>query len=128
MLPGALPLPPSPAFRLAQPVPPLMAAPAPAPAPGAPQAAPALETTSAGDERPAELGSPTDGPDPEPEAEPEPEADTETEEEKARRLLYCSLCKVAVNSASQLDAHNSGEWSSCSRMRSFGPNIQQNQH
>lgn len=32
----------------------------------------------------------------------------ETEEEKARRLLYCSLCKVAVNSASQLQAHNSG--------------------
>lgn len=33
----------------------------------------------------------------------------ETEEEKAKRLLYCSLCKVAVNSASQLQAHNSGE-------------------
>ena len=34
---------------------------------------------------------------------------TETEEEKAKRLLYCSLCKVAVNSASQLEAHNSDE-------------------
>lgn len=33
----------------------------------------------------------------------------ETEEEKAIRLLYCSLCKLAVNSASQLQAHNSGE-------------------
>ncbi|XP_058513068.1 zinc finger protein 385D isoform X2 [Ochotona princeps] len=33
---------------------------------------------------------------------------TETEEEKAKRLLYCSLCKVAVNSTSQLEAHNSG--------------------
>ncbi|XP_031710207.1 zinc finger protein 385D-like isoform X2 [Anarrhichthys ocellatus] len=32
----------------------------------------------------------------------------ETEEEKALRLLYCFLCKVAVNSASQLQAHNSG--------------------
>ncbi|XP_017275579.1 zinc finger protein 385D-like [Kryptolebias marmoratus] len=32
----------------------------------------------------------------------------ETEEAKAKRLLYCSLCKVAVNSASQLQAHNSG--------------------
>uniref|UniRef100_H3CUX5 Zinc finger protein 385D n=1 Tax=Tetraodon nigroviridis TaxID=99883 RepID=H3CUX5_TETNG len=32
----------------------------------------------------------------------------ETEEERAKRLLYCSLCKVAVNSASQLQAHNSG--------------------
>uniref|UniRef100_A0A3Q4A9B3 C2H2-type domain-containing protein n=1 Tax=Mola mola TaxID=94237 RepID=A0A3Q4A9B3_MOLML len=39
---------------------------------------------------------------------PEVESDTETEEEKARRLLYCSLCKVAVNSASQLEAHNNG--------------------
>ncbi|KAJ7991521.1 hypothetical protein DPEC_G00284740 [Dallia pectoralis] len=32
----------------------------------------------------------------------------ESEEEKAKRQLYCSLCKVAVNSASQLQAHNSG--------------------
>uniref|UniRef100_H3D273 Zinc finger protein 385D n=1 Tax=Tetraodon nigroviridis TaxID=99883 RepID=H3D273_TETNG len=49
----------------------------------------------------------------EPDQVTEPEAQTaaadpETEEEKARRLLYCSLCKVAVNSASQLEAHNSG--------------------
>ena len=36
-------------------------------------------------------------------------APEETEEEKAIRLLYCSLCKVAVNSASQLQAHNSGK-------------------
>ncbi|KAK0153703.1 Zinc finger protein 385D [Merluccius polli] len=41
--------------------------------------------------------------------EGEGEAGGETEEEKAKRLLYCSLCKVAVNSASQLEAHNSGE-------------------
>lgn len=41
------------------------------------------------------------------EVEASPEG--ETEEEKAIRLLYCSLCKVAVNSASQLQAHNSGE-------------------
>ncbi|CAL8297026.1 unnamed protein product [Lota lota] len=34
--------------------------------------------------------------------------ETESEEDKAMRLLYCSLCKVAVNSASQLQAHNSG--------------------
>uniref|UniRef100_A0A8C4Q5T3 Matrin-type domain-containing protein n=1 Tax=Eptatretus burgeri TaxID=7764 RepID=A0A8C4Q5T3_EPTBU len=32
----------------------------------------------------------------------------ETEDEKASRLMYCSLCKVAVNSASQLRAHNKG--------------------
>ncbi|NXN99418.1 Z385D protein, partial [Rhinopomastus cyanomelas] len=37
-----------------------------------------------------------------------PSPSAETEEEKAKRLLYCSLCKVAVNSASQLEAHNSG--------------------
>ncbi|MBN3308415.1 Z385D protein, partial [Amia calva] len=32
----------------------------------------------------------------------------ESEEEKAKKLLYCSLCKVAVNSLSQLEAHNTG--------------------
>ncbi|XP_037641486.1 zinc finger protein 385D isoform X2 [Sebastes umbrosus] len=69
-------------------------------------AAAAPQTTSAagGD---STLDSPSE-PDLEPEAEPEAETDGETEEEKARRLLYCSLCKVAVNSASQLEAHNSG--------------------
>ncbi|XP_036371779.1 zinc finger protein 385D-like isoform X2 [Megalops cyprinoides] len=43
-----------------------------------------------------------------PEAPGETDAAAETEEQKAKRLLYCSLCKVAVNSASQLEAHNSG--------------------
>ncbi|XP_052000015.1 zinc finger protein 385D-like isoform X3 [Xyrauchen texanus] len=43
-----------------------------------------------------------------PPMEPEFELNSETEEEKSLRLLYCSLCKVAVNSASQLEAHNSG--------------------
>ncbi|XP_051577367.1 zinc finger protein 385D-like isoform X2 [Myxocyprinus asiaticus] len=43
-----------------------------------------------------------------PPVEPEFELNSETEEEKSLRLLYCSLCKVAVNSASQLEAHNSG--------------------
>ncbi|XP_077431293.1 zinc finger protein 385D isoform X6 [Vanacampus margaritifer] len=47
-------------------------------------------------------------PDLDPDKEPEKDAEPETEEEKARRLLYCSLCKVAVNSASQLEAHSSG--------------------
>ncbi|KAI1899490.1 hypothetical protein AGOR_G00062340 [Albula goreensis] len=37
-----------------------------------------------------------------------PEQATESEEEKAKKLLYCSLCKVAVNSLSQLEAHNTG--------------------
>lgn len=44
-----------------------------------------------------------------PESDSSGEPGEETEEEKARRLLYCSLCKVAVNSASQLEAHNVGE-------------------
>ncbi|XP_036433259.1 zinc finger protein 385B isoform X1 [Colossoma macropomum] len=38
----------------------------------------------------------------------QPEASLESEEEKAKKLLYCSLCKVAVNSLSQLEAHNTG--------------------
>ncbi|XP_077382738.1 zinc finger protein 385D isoform X3 [Festucalex cinctus] len=55
------------------------------------------------------LNSPSEPePDLDPDKEPEKDAEPETEEEKARRLLYCSLCKVAVNSASQLEAHNSG--------------------
>lgn len=33
----------------------------------------------------------------------------ETEEDKAKKLLYCALCKVAVNSLSQLEAHNKGQ-------------------
>ncbi|XP_036735329.2 zinc finger protein 385B isoform X1 [Manis pentadactyla] len=37
-----------------------------------------------------------------------PETVSESEEEKAKKLLYCSLCKVAVNSLSQLEAHNTG--------------------
>uniref|UniRef100_A0ABM5EUW9 Zinc finger protein 385B isoform X3 n=1 Tax=Pogona vitticeps TaxID=103695 RepID=A0ABM5EUW9_9SAUR len=37
-----------------------------------------------------------------------PHAILESEEEKAKNLLYCSLCKVAVNSLSQLEAHNTG--------------------
>ncbi|XP_070822379.1 zinc finger protein 385D [Chaetodon trifascialis] len=116
VVPGASPLPLSPVLRLAQPLTSLMTLTLPTPPPAASPivpsatAATAPETTSAtgGDERPSELGSPTQTPDLEPEAEPETETDTETEEEKARRLLYCSLCKVAVNSASQLEAHNSG--------------------
>ncbi|KAM4568598.1 zinc finger protein 385D isoform 2-T2 [Fundulus diaphanus] len=71
------------------------------------------ETTLAshGEEKLSKTNSPSET-DVEHEAEAETETgtetDAETEEEKARRLLYCSLCKVAVNSASQLEAHNSG--------------------
>ncbi|XP_072249700.1 zinc finger protein 385D isoform X2 [Leuresthes tenuis] len=84
---------------------------APPPAPVSslkgPSTTPEITSAAGGEERPPKLNSPSE-PDPEHEAEPEMEAETETEEEKARRLLYCSLCKVAVNSASQLEAHNSG--------------------
>uniref|UniRef100_A0A3B5ADG4 Zinc finger protein 385D n=1 Tax=Stegastes partitus TaxID=144197 RepID=A0A3B5ADG4_9TELE len=111
-VPGTAPLPLSPVLRPAQPLASLATPTTPTPAPVASlivpgaTAATAPETTSAagGDEK---LGPPSE-PDLEPEAEPETETDAETEEEKARRLLYCSLCKVAVNSASQLEAHNSG--------------------
>uniref|UniRef100_A0A674APX4 Zinc finger protein 385A n=1 Tax=Salmo trutta TaxID=8032 RepID=A0A674APX4_SALTR len=37
-------------------------------------------------------------------------AGPETEEDKAKKLLYCSLCKVSVNSLSQLEAHNKGTY------------------
>lgn len=75
----------------------------------------ACSETSGGEaeeDRPPELTL-----EPDQEAEPDVQAaaaaDSETEEEKARRLLYCSLCKVAVNSASQLEAHNSGKRRVC---------------
>ncbi|XP_031135265.1 zinc finger protein 385D [Sander lucioperca] len=113
-VPGAVPLPLSPGLRPALPLASLTTLTTPKPAPAASAIVPsptaatatASETTSAagGD---SALDSPSE-PDVEPEAEPEAETDAETEEEKARRLLYCSLCKVAVNSASQLEAHNSG--------------------
>ncbi|KAM9851759.1 zinc finger protein 385D [Aulostomus maculatus] len=112
---GTVPLPLSPVLQLAQPPPSLASLTTPAPAPAASPlvpsttAATAPETTSAAgaEERPSQVNSPSE-PDLEPEVEQEGATDTETEEEKARRLLYCSLCKVAVNSASQLEAHNSG--------------------
>ncbi|KAM6980150.1 zinc finger protein 385A-like isoform 2-T2 [Aplochiton taeniatus] len=47
--------------------------------------------------RPPECPSPAPSPSP-----------GESEEDKAKKLLYCSLCKVAVNSLSQLEAHNKG--------------------
>ncbi|XP_026172329.1 zinc finger protein 385D isoform X2 [Mastacembelus armatus] len=112
-IPGTSPQPLSPLIRpapqLASLATPTTPAQAPVASPIVPNtaAATAPETTSVagGDERPSNL-CPSSEPDLE--HEPEAETDTETEEEKARRLLYCSLCKVAVNSASQLEAHNSG--------------------
>ncbi|KAJ8354477.1 hypothetical protein SKAU_G00220440 [Synaphobranchus kaupii] len=57
---------------------------------------------------PAVKPAPAPSPSPSPSPSPPSETEIETEEEKAKRLLYCSLCKVAVNSGSQLEAHNSG--------------------
>ncbi|XP_053288186.1 zinc finger protein 385D [Pleuronectes platessa] len=117
IVPDAVALPLSPVLRTAQLMAtPMMLPPAPPPValpivPIRAAAASAPESTSSagGDEQQLDLNSPSE-PDLEPEAEPEPEAeaDPESEQEKAQRLLYCSLCKVAVNSASQLEAHNSG--------------------
>ncbi|KAM3844095.1 zinc finger protein 385A isoform 1-T1 [Vipera latastei] len=41
-------------------------------------------------------------------ATPHNNSSPKPEEEKAKKLLYCALCKVAVNSLSQLEAHNKG--------------------
>ncbi|KAL6099816.1 znf385d [Pungitius sinensis] len=86
---------------------------------GEPAAANRASEASPSGRGPADtLNRPSDSPlapgprTPEPEARRDGRMDAapehETEEEKALRLLYCSLCKVAVNSASQLHAHNSG--------------------
>ncbi|XP_039186460.1 zinc finger protein 385A isoform X2 [Crotalus tigris] len=41
-------------------------------------------------------------------ATPHNNSSPKPDEEKAKKLLYCALCKVAVNSLSQLEAHNKG--------------------
>ncbi|XP_071018362.1 zinc finger protein 385A-like isoform X1 [Oncorhynchus clarkii lewisi] len=62
----------------------------------------------------------------------------ESEEDKAKKLLYCSLCKVAVNSLSQLEAHNKGTkhktileaWSGLGPIKTYprlGPNLSPDQ-
>lgn len=43
-----------------------------------------------------------------PGAAPSSNGSIKPDEEKAKKLLYCALCKVAVNSLSQLEAHNKG--------------------
>uniref|UniRef100_A0A3P8TEW2 Zinc finger protein 385A n=1 Tax=Amphiprion percula TaxID=161767 RepID=A0A3P8TEW2_AMPPE len=69
------------------------------PLPSSPSPSAALSTPPAD---PAAAGLP-DTPSPAPSM-----SSGESEEEKAKKLLYCSLCKVAVNSLSQLEAHNKG--------------------
>ncbi|XP_063035269.1 LOW QUALITY PROTEIN: zinc finger protein 385A [Melospiza melodia melodia] len=75
--------------------------------PGEPPEPPGPAAPPGGDppERPAPAPPPAGG------AEPGGAREEEEEEEeraKAKRLLYCGLCKVAVNSLSQLEAHNKG--------------------
>ncbi|XP_037346125.2 zinc finger protein 385A-like [Pungitius pungitius] len=69
------------------------------PLPSSPSAPGALGTHPAD---PAAAGLPEN-----PSPAPSPSSG-ESEEEKSKKLLYCSLCKVAVNSRSQLEAHNKG--------------------
>ncbi|XP_028969518.2 zinc finger protein 385A isoform X2 [Esox lucius] len=69
---------------------PMATASTPPPALGAPE----VDTPMEG---PADTSSPVPSP-----------APGESEEDRAKKLLYCSLCKVAVNSLSQLEAHNKG--------------------
>nr|XP_057937691.1 zinc finger protein 385B isoform X2 [Doryrhamphus excisus] len=67
--------------------------------------------TSPASSLPASSSSPpahTSPPPPSPPSSQEAPPIIESEEEKAKKLLYCSLCKVAVNSLSQLQAHNAG--------------------
>ncbi|CAI5688003.1 zinc finger protein 385A isoform X1 [Oreochromis niloticus] len=72
------------------------------PLPPSPSPSAALSTPSVDSAAPAAAGLP-DTPSPAPSP-----SSGESEEEKAKKLLYCSLCKVAVNSLSQLEAHNKG--------------------
>ncbi|XP_051814760.1 zinc finger protein 385B isoform X2 [Acanthochromis polyacanthus] len=57
---------------------------------------------------PAPVTSSSSSPAPPPPPSQDAPPSAESEEEKAKKLLYCSLCKVAVNSLSQLEAHNAG--------------------
>lgn len=44
----------------------------------------------------------------EPASNEEPRADEEKDPKKSKAHLHCPVCKVTVNSVSQLEAHNSG--------------------
>ncbi|KTF90015.1 hypothetical protein cypCar_00027032 [Cyprinus carpio] len=73
------------------------------PTPTTPQPPPATSSSpGCGSSNPEQAGTGSPGA---PSVTP---SNPETEEDKAKKLLYCSLCKVAVNSLSQLEAHNKG--------------------
>lgn len=80
---------------LSTPTPPLM--PPASSSPGCGGTSSGCSTGSSSSEQPASGPSAPNG-----------TSSSETEEDKAKKLLYCSLCKVAVNSLSQLEAHNKG--------------------
>lgn len=94
---------------------PLPASTSPTPDSPGPSAGALMPSPSTPVPPPASSASPSCGPtNPEQTSPGTPAATTaasgnpETEEDKAKKLLYCSLCKVAVNSLSQLEAHNKG--------------------
>ncbi|XP_056462422.1 zinc finger protein 385A-like [Gadus chalcogrammus] len=76
----------------------------PPPPPPAPTGSPGPGVVAPGD---LTVTGPPDDASPAPSLAPSP-ASGDSEEDKAKKLLYCSLCKVAVNSLSQLEAHNKG--------------------
>lgn len=69
-------------------------------APEVPEAAEAPETTGTANESgsTADVASTND----------EPPADNDKDPKKSKAHLHCPVCKVTVNSVSQLEAHNSG--------------------
>ncbi|XP_035460534.2 zinc finger protein 385B isoform X1 [Scophthalmus maximus] len=88
--------------------PPPSSPPSALPAPGLSSPVSASSSSSSKASPPAPVtSSPTPAPLPPPSSQDAP-LPAESEEEKAKKLLYCSLCKVAVNSLSQLEAHNAG--------------------
>ncbi|CAL8239386.1 unnamed protein product, partial [Gadus morhua 'NCC'] len=76
----------------------------PPPPPPAPTGSPGPGVVAPGD---LTVPGPPDDTSPAASQAPSP-ASGDSEEDKAKKLLYCSLCKVAVNSLSQLEAHNKG--------------------
>ncbi|KAM9344451.1 zinc finger protein 385B [Pholidichthys leucotaenia] len=92
--------------------PPSSSPPSALPAPGLSSSSSSSATVKASPSAPVTpTSSPASLPPPPPPSQASCQGDPltpESEEEKAKKLLYCSLCKVAVNSLSQLEAHNAG--------------------
>nr|XP_046260738.1 zinc finger protein 385B isoform X2 [Scatophagus argus] len=123
LLPSSSPLSSSPSSSRAGSEPPPSSPPSALPAPGLYSCSSSSSSKASPPPPPAPVTSllstaPPPPPPPPPPAPPAPAPSkaspqhaplsVESEEEKAKKLLYCSLCKVAVNSLSQLEAHNAG--------------------